>query len=181
MVNDYLEQVLATQKEGPYFLLGWSFGGVVAHAVAVELNRRGHEVAWLALVASAPAPGNDSVMPAQSVSDSDLLGALSTLASERYGITIDDPVYEPFAKNIAAVMKNNAAIMKDFVSPIYQGPSILFIPTIDEPWSPERHVSEWAAHLKGPIAVHLIEDTHAGMDRPESLAAIGQILDRTIA
>jgi peptidoglycan/xylan/chitin deacetylase (PgdA/CDA1 family) len=105
---------------------------------------------------------------------------LCTFAKERYGITIDDPAYESSAKTVAAAMKNNAEIMKDFVSPIYDGPSVLFIPTIDEPRSPERHISEWAAHLKGPVSVHLIHDTHAGMDRPESMAAIGQILDRTL-
>ena len=29
------------RPNGPYHLLGWSFGGVVAHEVAIELERRG--------------------------------------------------------------------------------------------------------------------------------------------
>jgi len=180
MANDYLEQILAIQKEGPFFLLGWSFGGVVAHAIAAELNRRGHEVALLALVASAPARGDEPVVSSQSISESDFLSALCTLAKERYGITIDDPAYESFAKAIAAVMKNNTEIVKDFASPIYEGPSVLFIPTIDEAWSPERHIFEWAPYLKGPVSAYHIEGTHADMDRPESMATIGRILDRAL-
>jgi thioesterase domain-containing protein len=135
----------------------------------------------LALVACAPVGGDEPVVSSQSLSESDFLSALCTLAKERYGITIDDPAYESFAKTIAAVMKNNTEIVKDFASPIYEGPSVLFIPTIDEAWPPERHIAEWAPYLKGPISAYHIEGTHADMDRPESMAAIGQILDRALA
>jgi enterobactin synthetase component F len=47
---DYLEQIRAVQPVGPYHLLGWSFGGHVAHAVATLLREAGEPVALLALL-----------------------------------------------------------------------------------------------------------------------------------
>ncbi|MEK8145377.1 thioesterase domain-containing protein [Streptomyces sp. M10(2022)] len=54
MAADYLGQILEIQPEGPYRLLGWSFGGVMSHALAVELQARGQEVELLALVDAYP-------------------------------------------------------------------------------------------------------------------------------
>ncbi|WP_131816270.1 non-ribosomal peptide synthetase, partial [Mycolicibacterium porcinum] len=49
----YADRVEALHPDGPYKLLGWSFGGVVAHALAVELQRRGREVHSLVLLDAA--------------------------------------------------------------------------------------------------------------------------------
>jgi amino acid adenylation domain-containing protein len=50
MAANYADRLQARYPEGPYKLLGWSFGGVVAHALAVELQRRGCEVERLVLL-----------------------------------------------------------------------------------------------------------------------------------
>jgi aspartate racemase len=50
----YLEQLLGVQPEGPYFLGGYSFGGLVALEMARGLAERGQEVALLALVDTYP-------------------------------------------------------------------------------------------------------------------------------
>jgi thioesterase domain-containing protein len=49
LVAHYLDIVLETQAEGPYFLGGLSFGGVVAFEMAVQLKALGHEVGLVAL------------------------------------------------------------------------------------------------------------------------------------
>ncbi|MEE2055913.1 amino acid adenylation domain-containing protein [Rhodococcus artemisiae] len=46
----YAEEIRRVQPHGPYHLLGWSLGGIVAHAVAVELQRDGEVVDTLALL-----------------------------------------------------------------------------------------------------------------------------------
>jgi len=38
------------QPEGPYFLLGWSLGGVIAYEIAQQLRSQGQEVAFLGIV-----------------------------------------------------------------------------------------------------------------------------------
>ncbi|MEV0063903.1 amino acid adenylation domain-containing protein [Nocardia sp. NPDC050718] len=49
-VAHYADEIQATQPEGPYRLLGYSAGGPIAHAVAVELQRRGAVVDALTIL-----------------------------------------------------------------------------------------------------------------------------------
>ncbi|MGD1424879.1 amino acid adenylation domain-containing protein [Mycolicibacterium septicum] len=50
MAANYADRLQGLYPVGPYRILGWSFGGVVAHALAVELQRRGCEVQRLVLL-----------------------------------------------------------------------------------------------------------------------------------
>ncbi|CAM3749891.1 condensation domain-containing protein [Kibdelosporangium persicum] len=54
MAEDYVQHITSVQPEGPYYLLGWSFGGIVAHTVATVLERRGHQVGLLVMLDSHP-------------------------------------------------------------------------------------------------------------------------------
>jgi thioesterase domain-containing protein len=53
MASSYADSLQAFYPTGPYRLLGWSFGGVVAHELAIELHRRGCEVERLVLLDAA--------------------------------------------------------------------------------------------------------------------------------
>jgi thioesterase domain-containing protein/aryl carrier-like protein len=57
MAADYIEQMRTVQPGGPYYLLGASFGGTLAHEVAVQLQEQGDEVAALIIVDHFP-PGD---------------------------------------------------------------------------------------------------------------------------
>jgi thioesterase domain-containing protein len=50
MAAVYADRLQALYPDGPFKILGWSFGGVVAHALAVELRRRGCEVQRVVLL-----------------------------------------------------------------------------------------------------------------------------------
>ncbi|WP_312887039.1 non-ribosomal peptide synthetase [Actinocrinis puniceicyclus] len=55
MAREYLARIREVQPTGPYHLLGWSFGGLVAHAMATSLQDAGERVGLLALLDSYPA------------------------------------------------------------------------------------------------------------------------------
>ncbi|MGB3697055.1 MAG: amino acid adenylation domain-containing protein, partial [Gordonia sp. (in: high G+C Gram-positive bacteria)] len=52
----YLAEVRSVQPTGPYHLLGWSVGGVIAQAMATRLQAAGEEVAYLGVMDAAPVP-----------------------------------------------------------------------------------------------------------------------------
>jgi len=57
MASRYVETLLAEHPEGPYFLGGWSMGGVVALEMARQLAATGREVPFIFLIdCSAPVP-----------------------------------------------------------------------------------------------------------------------------
>jgi len=52
MAAHYIEALQAIQPSGPYYLGGWSLGGIVAFEMAQQLRDRGEEVALLTLIDS---------------------------------------------------------------------------------------------------------------------------------
>jgi aspartate racemase len=50
MATTYLNQILSLRPSGPYYLSGFSFGGVLAFEMAVQLQKSGHEVPFLVLI-----------------------------------------------------------------------------------------------------------------------------------
>ncbi|MFD7132159.1 amino acid adenylation domain-containing protein [Streptomyces sp. NPDC059894] len=54
MVAGHVERIRAVQPEGPYRLLGWSFGAVLAQAVATALEEQGQRVSLLTLLDGFP-------------------------------------------------------------------------------------------------------------------------------
>ena len=51
----YVRAIQTRQPHGPYFLGGWSFGGLVAFEMAQQLTQAGHQIALLAVL-DTPAP-----------------------------------------------------------------------------------------------------------------------------
>ncbi|MBD2741503.1 non-ribosomal peptide synthetase [Coleofasciculus sp. FACHB-1120] len=59
MATYYIDALRVVQPNGPYFLGGWSFGGLVAFEMAQQLQKAGHKVALLAVLdTSAPVSNN---------------------------------------------------------------------------------------------------------------------------
>ncbi|HEY9667604.1 MAG TPA: thioesterase domain-containing protein, partial [Coleofasciculaceae cyanobacterium] len=59
MAAYYIEELRKIQPSGPYYLGGWSFGGLIAFEMAQQLISSGHQVALLAILDTlAPIPGN---------------------------------------------------------------------------------------------------------------------------
>ena len=56
VVDDSLGTIRRVRPHGPYHLLGWSFGGLVAHMVATQLQAAGESVERLILLDSYPPP-----------------------------------------------------------------------------------------------------------------------------
>ncbi|MHA7271098.1 amino acid adenylation domain-containing protein [Arthrobacter sp. HLT1-20] len=54
LADDYIAQIRRVQAEGPYHLIGWSFGGNLVHRLATRLQELGHQVAFLGILDAFP-------------------------------------------------------------------------------------------------------------------------------
>lgn len=61
MAIDYATLIQGARPAGPYRLLGWSMGGIVAHAITRELESRGEVVEQIAMIDSQPTGELDAV------------------------------------------------------------------------------------------------------------------------
>ncbi|KAF9394391.1 hypothetical protein CPC16_011446, partial [Podila verticillata] len=175
MASDYIEHIRRIQPNGPYHLLGWSFGGYVAHSMATQLEQQGESVALLALLDSDPDPG--------SLSDKRELDrdAIYAQADARYGDEMISAMDEQRWENAYKVMQNHRRIRRMFAPSTYSGNALFFRATIAED---ESHTlvsaDAWNPYVLGSIAVYDIPCKHGDMNQPEPTAEIGRILARKL-
>ncbi|MFM6278872.1 MAG: thioesterase domain-containing protein, partial [Dolichospermum sp.] len=50
MASQYLQEIQTLQPQGPYFLGGYSFGGIIAYEIAQQLHCQGQKVVFLAIL-----------------------------------------------------------------------------------------------------------------------------------
>ncbi|MEW6732656.1 MAG: amino acid adenylation domain-containing protein, partial [Acidobacteriota bacterium] len=58
MAANYIAALQKVQSQGPYFLAGWSFGGLIAFEMAQQLHKQHQQVALLALLDAVAPVGN---------------------------------------------------------------------------------------------------------------------------
>jgi thioesterase domain-containing protein len=182
MAADYVELIRQIQPSGPYNLLGWSFGGLVAHAIATRLQTAGDDVALLALLDSYPSerPGSlratdeerEKEVLFAGVADDPLRSMLSTLQNEGYIRSILD---EDHYDAIMDSFENSTRLMRKFSPRRYRGDMLLFVAIEGETKPP---VETWRPYVDGEIKVHRIDCTHEAMMEPRSVAKIGKVLTR---
>ncbi|MGW8366854.1 AMP-binding protein, partial [Streptomyces wedmorensis] len=177
MADAYLERIRGIQPWGPYRLLGWSFGGLVAHAVAVRLRDAGEEVELLALMdVHQTGPGSVSVLPPEERAAAEPPADLAE-AMER--IRREDPVLAGFtASELRAVLRaseTHAGLMARHVPGVADTDLLFF--TARRPAEREGALAAtWIPFTEGIIENHTIECGHLQMAEPEPLAHIGSIL-----
>ncbi|WP_255779125.1 amino acid adenylation domain-containing protein [Mycetohabitans sp. B8] len=175
MASDYIEHIRRIQPNGPYHLLGWSFGGYVAHSMATQLEQQGESVALLALL--------DSDLNPDRLSDERELDqdAIYALVASHYGDEMIFAIDERLWENACKVMQNHRRIRRIFSPSIYSGDALFFRATIAEDgFHTLASSNEWKPYVLGNIAVYDIHCKHADMVQPEPTAEIGRILARKL-
>lgn len=85
-VEYHVEQIRSVQPEGPYRLVGWSFGAVLAHLMATDLQAGGARVDLLALLDGYPpdsVPGHRPLADGSPEAFTELLDSLGYDLSAR--------------------------------------------------------------------------------------------------
>src|SRR5262249_29264594 len=160
---DYLGVIRAIQPTGPYNLVGWSFGGVVAHAIATRLQSMDEQVSMLALLDSYPFDQDhaaqrraDEAATSMLVPrpDSDPRGLLARLHCEEF---LRSPLEESDYQAIARVYRNNADLVRRHLPKRFTGNLLIFVATQGDAKPPP---SSWAPYIDGNIQAYRIECTH---------------------
>jgi amino acid adenylation domain-containing protein len=171
MASDYLEQIRRIQPQGPYHLLGWSLGGIVAHSMAAQLEQHDESVALLALLDSHPCPGLLDDVP-----ELDEATHYAALVAQ-YGEELISAMDEPLRRNAWEIAKNHHRILKNFSPPIYGGNVLFFHTTLVDNKSLTLVPRDaWKPYVGGNIEIYDIHCVHRKLLEPEPAAAIGRVI-----
>ncbi|MFE0443144.1 amino acid adenylation domain-containing protein [Streptomyces fungicidicus] len=195
VAEDYVEQIQKVQPDGPYRLVGYSFGGIVAHEMAARLQEAGKTVELLAVLDTVPRTGAEPVFDREDVHDGlframlelggyDLTGlagrrldadSVAAMLAERGGMFGDLDAEQ--LRRLNEVMANNTRMAATHAPRRYRGDVHLFVATDGVRLDP----TGWRPYVDGQVIEQPVATDHAGMTRPRSLEAVGQVLARALA
>ncbi|WP_338933118.1 amino acid adenylation domain-containing protein [Streptomyces netropsis] len=198
MVKDYVEQIRSVQPEGPYRLIGWSFGAVLAHLMATELQAGGAQVDLLALLDGYPpdpVAGYRPLVDGSSEAFTELLDSLGYDLSEcgegplryddyertvrRPGSTLER-LTRSEAAALARVFVDNDRIYGELRPRTYRGDMVFFSATEEKPEDSPAPES-WRDHVTGRLEVHEIACSHGEITQAKPIARIGAVLAGKLA
>ncbi|MEU2794569.1 amino acid adenylation domain-containing protein [Streptomyces sp. NPDC007100] len=187
----YAARVREVQPEGPYRLLGWSTGGIIAHAMATHLQDEGHEVELLAILDAYPAEGfRDLPVPDEAEALESLLtmGGYGPDSLEGKPLTTANVVEvlqregSPLStlstdtiKALGTIYLNTNDLVRAYDHRVFRGDVLFFravVDTIDDTLTPDT----WTPYVTGRIDNTNIECSHKDMTLPEPIAHIARVV-----
>ncbi|MGA6161991.1 amino acid adenylation domain-containing protein [Amycolatopsis magusensis] len=189
---DYLGRITGIQPEGPYHLLGWSFGGLLVHEIAVQLQAAGHQVALLSILDSYPVDDGTEAVPSERELLTSFLEHVGFDGEQFAGaeLTAEDvlevlrrgdsrlaDIGEARMKRVLAVMNNNARLAHRYRPPKFTGGLQLVIAT--DGLSPEEiagRASRWAPFTGGAVETHELDCGHEYLMHSAPQGRIGALL-----
>ncbi|MEV5649231.1 amino acid adenylation domain-containing protein [Nocardia sp. NPDC052254] len=191
MADRYVAEIRSVQPEGPYHLLGWSLGGLLAHAVAIALQEAGERVETVVMLDShheldvaffrnaiRDALAEIGIGAEILVGDGDIhdlsedaVAALhATIPPEMTMLTPDR------VRRIYRSAVRSAELIVEHSPGVYHGRLDYFSAT-----DHENPAQNWRDHVDGEIVDRRIDAAHDQMTAPSAMAEIGPQLARLLA
>lgn len=196
----YIDKMQALQKQGPYRLGGWSFGGLVAFEMAQQLKRQGEQVDLLVLLDTSVATQEEEELDDLALFVDDLAQRyrkdVNTSLLDEYlqlekeqerldyilHLAIQMQLFPPEASNedierpVRVFRANHAAYRTYQPSSIYDGPVLLIRP--DSGMRPEETYA-WQAYASN-IDEHIVTGTHYTLIQQPQVEVVATLLKTTI-
>ncbi|MFV3116267.1 non-ribosomal peptide synthase/polyketide synthase [Gordonia amicalis] len=201
----YVQEIRRVQPEGPYHLLGWSIGGIIAHAMATRLQAVGERVAYLGIMDTAPpgegeTPAPEVVAEEESATNpdhtADILGGWRDL------FDLDDAVKAESPEEVADIVRTqiagmglladdvvdrvmdsfavSAEVLMDYRPQRFDGSIQVFTATNDKT-NPAAISESWQPHVSGTIDNTDVATHHLGMTDAASLGVIGPRVEQALS
>jgi thioesterase domain-containing protein len=198
MAKSYADRIQAVDPTGPYNLLGWSFGGVVAHELAIELQRRGCVVPRLILLDAQPSNDSSGTLPIHAFGEKDILEEVLRLchidipeqaepltyeqveALVRERAAVEFPHYRMLLDIIVQNVNCNMALNQTHEPSVFDGDIVIFSAARDESDRSSLLLQRWRPYVAGDITAYSVDCTHNDMVSAESLTLYGDQLKLSI-
>jgi len=206
MAELYIRMMRTVQPSGPYFLSGWSLGGLVAWEMARQLTDAGEQVELLALIDTYPP--EDASAEAQQASDVAMLSlfaqdiaymigenlqeqeaAFKQLGSEqqltlvqdtlaRHGLVSTQTAQEETAKLLKVFTRNMRAMEMYKLGKRDQ--AIMYFAAADSE-TPDQRAAGWKQWAAGGVDLHLVPGNHYEMIKGPNVEAIARVLNQALS
>ncbi|TQF02732.1 amino acid adenylation domain-containing protein [Kitasatospora acidiphila] len=189
MAATYIAQMRSVQPNGPYHLVGWSFGGTLAHEIAVQLQAAGEQVAALVILDTFPAEqdadpaavGEASRNPGEADRSDDPAGSSppdenDAVAQRLQQLRADvghvlGGVSDEELIRIMHVFDNNVRLQAEHRPGRFDGDALVMVAAesraTDVQWA-----QRWQPYVSGEMTEVHLPCTHADVVRPDMLGQV---------
>jgi thioesterase domain-containing protein len=192
MAASYADRLQAIYPDGPYKLLGWSLGGVVAHELAIELRRRGCLVQSLVLLDAALGAHTPR---SQAIDESQILDRFlrsnhidipvqsepltyrqaEQLIQQRGAVKFALPPRQLLKFMVQSVNANQLYLL-EHVPGVFDGDMVIFSAARSGNETDSSQLQSWRPYVAGDITVYSVDCAHHEMLTTGSLSMYGQQL-----
>ncbi|MET9301303.1 amino acid adenylation domain-containing protein [Micromonospora aurantiaca] len=177
LVTDYVSLIRRIQLAGPYRLLGWSFGGLAAHAIATRLQSENDEVEFLSMLDSRLLDAAD--LPPLPNREALLTELPSALGFDPTAQNDPSNVMAEFARrNLDAILRASEhlhRVMRDFEPAVFRGDLLFFHASLEPADNPQGAVA-WKPYIDGRIEVHDLPCGHFDVLEHARAAEVGLVV-----
>lgn len=196
MVDQYLQVIREVQPEGPYHLLGWSFGGLVAHSLASRIQRDGGRTGLLVLLDAYPTlPPELDHQDDESAFLADMLHFINLPADERAAEgPLDRATVLALARREGSALASLDTRTVERVIDVFTNNYALLRRYKPEPIDGDLHffsavrgrredltAAEWRPFIRGEIHEYELDCEHRDMGRAEPMSRIGPVIAACLA
>ncbi|MFD3687475.1 amino acid adenylation domain-containing protein [Nocardiopsis sp. NPDC058631] len=203
LVELYARHIRTVQPNGPYHLVGWSFGGQIAHALATLLQSEGEQVAFLALLDTYPTD-SEPVRAAggpmsEAESEQEALDFLLSSSQRDLPSRLTPPYRR---EDVVEFLRESDGVWADFDAAtidrvvrarmyttevmhhtryrVFEGDLHFFSATARR--DPESGITAelWKEHVSGQVVDVAVDHHHNDLTGPAALAVIGPEIDRAL-
>ncbi|WP_424465332.1 amino acid adenylation domain-containing protein [Pseudoclavibacter helvolus] len=193
LLDAYVGAMKSVQPEGPYMIVGWSFGGRLAQHLAAHLQRCGDEVQLLAILDAYPTEhssvagvdGGDRMwrafLDANEVEAPD--AELDAEAVRTLLAAAGNPLADIPARSIERMVRGFlqvGALLDSTPVPTFDGDVHVFEASVDVP-ADRPGPGAWAAHTTGSVTASQVPARHSALLDDASLQVIAPALERLMS
>jgi pristinamycin I synthase-3/4 len=175
LVAEYTARIRESHPHGPYALVGWSFGGLLAHEIAVELSAHGDVPVVLLLDAAPSRPDtrspDDVTLPA---------GTADAIAVSMRGAAagMDEALTGGAVADLTVLAEHCVRLVAGHRTRRFDGSVI----SVEASGSAEarRTREPWSAYARGGVRTHVVDCAHDQMMDAGTVERTGPILAEAI-
>ena len=198
MAADYVEQIIEVQPNGPYYLGGTSFGGLVVFEMARQLHAVGERVALLCLI-DTPAPNDIEVLhdesgiliynlgvmdPGQEGMSKDEFAQLDLEAQREYFLDhfmdseeASTQDARQLYRRLLQIWQVNAQAFSKYQAQVYPGEIVFFrAKTRRDGYDPANPELAWMELARDGVMTHVIPGNHVTINQDPNIAILAKYL-----
>ncbi|WP_226863739.1 thioesterase domain-containing protein, partial [Mycolicibacterium baixiangningiae] len=193
LARDYID-LIKPSAGAPCRLVGWSFGGIVVHEMACQLERLGHRVDTPIILDTvpsvAPLPANFDPrrvieqqwlehLDVEELSDIDADSVLVKRAFERFGVPIEIfdnlnlALDEKSIGGVARCLRLHALLVTQHKPQVFGGDAVVVQAMRDEALN---KAERWRPHVRGNVAEHQVDCNHSDLIYRQNGAIVGGLI-----